>query len=92
MDALRNLFGGGNPQQEQQNAARENTSLLADWQSYSATSDVEAGAAGAAAGAREQLTKAAEDVGSSISSFFRSGYTTVSDGITNIQSTTLETS
>lgn len=82
MDTLRGLFGGGSAPA----AGADSPGLLADWQSYSGQ-DVEAGGApGAPAGG--QLTQAAEDIGSSIGSFFRSGYSAVSDGLGNLQAST----
>eukprot|EP00882_Tetradesmus_deserticola_P020687 GHRQ01022351.1.p1 GENE.GHRQ01022351.1~~GHRQ01022351.1.p1 ORF type:complete len:240 (+),score=89.54 GHRQ01022351.1:175-894(+) len=86
MDLIKNLLPGGASQQQQ--AAADGPSLLADWASYQQKSDVEAGVGTAAAGAG--ISAKAEEVGSSITSFFRSGYTAVSDGVTNISTTGLE--
>lgn len=87
MDAIKGFFGGGQSQQQQ----AESPGLLADWASYQQQADVEAGTAGTApAAASGQIGKRAEELGGSISSFFRSGYTAVSDGITTIGNTSLE--
>ncbi len=89
MDFLSKLLPGqpqaGGDQQQQGGG------LLADWQAYSG--DVESGGAPAARSpntAGGQLAKTAEEVGSSITGFLRSGYTAVSDGIGNIQTPSLE--
>jgi hypothetical protein len=88
MDLLKNLLPGGGSQQQQ--AAADSPSLLADWTSYQQQTDVEAGGSTAAAGAG--IAAKAEEVGSSITSFFRSGYAAVSDGVTSIGNTSLESS
>uniref|UniRef100_A0A383VCL2 Vesicle transport protein n=1 Tax=Tetradesmus obliquus TaxID=3088 RepID=A0A383VCL2_TETOB len=87
MDLFKNLLPGGSQQQQ---AAADSPSLLADWTSYQQQSDVEAGGSTAAAGSG--IAAKAEEVGSSITSFFRSGYAAVSDGVTTIGNTSLETS
>jgi hypothetical protein len=99
MDFLKLLMPGGTGGQGGGGAAGGNSGLLADWQAYSG--DVEAGGGGTAAAGTSgtsssttavpgQLAKAAEDVGSSLSSFFRGGYAAVSDGLGNIQTPSLE--
>lgn len=83
MQALRNLLPaavGGQQQQQQQES-----SLLSDWQSYQHQTDVEAGGAASVSGRAQEL-------GGSILTFFRSGYTAVSDGISNASVPTLESS
>lgn len=88
MDVFKGIFGG----RQQQSA--ESPGLLADWNSYQHQVDVEAGGAGSVgsipASTTGQLGRKAEDLGNSVSVFFRSGYTAVSDGITTIGSTSLE--
>lgn len=82
MQAIRNLLpaaAGGQPQQP----GSQQSSLLADWQSYSHQSDVEAGGMAGVSGRAQEL-------GGSILTFFRSGYSAVSDGISNAQVPTLE--
>jgi hypothetical protein len=82
MDFFKQLLPG------QQQQGQEQGGLLADWQAYSGQpgGDLESG--GAAAKAGSQIAKTAEDVGSSITGLLRTGYTAVSDGLGNIQSTT----
>lgn len=88
MDFLKQLLPGG---QQQQNAA-DGAGLLADWQAYSGQpgGDVESGGSAAASGgtAGSQIAKKAEEVGSSITGLFRTGYTAVTDGLGNIQQST----
>lgn len=81
---LRKLLPGGG---QQQTGTTDSPGLLADWNSYQQQSDVELGTAGNAV-----IVTRAEDVGSTITSMFRTGYTAVSDGITTIGNTSLETS
>lgn len=73
---------------QQQAGDQQEGGLLADWQAYSGQpgGDVESG--GAAAKAGSQIAKTAEEVGSSITGFLRTGYTTVSDGLGNLPTTT----
>jgi hypothetical protein len=85
MDFLSKLLPGQPAGADQQ----QQGGLLADWQAYSGQpGDVESGAA--ANTPANQLAKTAEDVGSSITGFLRTGYTAVSDGIGNIQTPSLE--
>ena len=89
MDYLKGLLpagaaaGGGSGQQ-----TAPQSGLLGDWQSYQATQDVEAG--GGAASTSQQLNKTVTELGTSITTFFRSGYTTVSDGVSGLQAPSLE--
>ncbi|KAI8467688.1 MAG: Got1/Sft2-like family-domain-containing protein [Monoraphidium minutum] len=82
MQALRGFLpaGLGGQQQEQQQS-----SLLSDWQSYQQQTDVEAGGPATVSGR-------AQEIGGSILTFFRSGYSTVSDGISNASVPSLESS
>lgn len=85
MDFFKQLLPGQQQQQDQGGAG-----LLADWQAYSGQpGDVESG--GAAGGAGSSIAKTAEEVGSSITGFFKTGYTAVSDGLGNIQASTSST-
>lgn len=86
MDFLTKLLPG----QQQAQGGSEQGGLLADWQAYSGQpGDVESGGA-ASTTPGGQLAKTAEDVGSSITGFLRTGYTAVSDSIGNIQTPSLE--
>lgn len=83
MQALKGLFdGGGGQSTQQQQQQQQSSSLLSDWQSYQQQTDVEAGG----------VAGRAQELGGSILTFFRSGYTTVSDGISNASVPTLESS
>lgn len=82
MDFFKQLLPG----QQQQSQQQGDAGLLADWQAYSGQpGDVESG--GTAAKAGSQIARTAEEVGSSITGFLRSGYTAVSDGLGNVQAT-----
>eukprot|EP00879_Flechtneria_rotunda_P014986 GHRR01015659.1.p1 GENE.GHRR01015659.1~~GHRR01015659.1.p1 ORF type:complete len:189 (+),score=29.63 GHRR01015659.1:210-776(+) len=83
MDLLRNILPG----QGQQQPNGGQPSLLADWNTYQEQADVEAGTTSTS----NQITKTAEDVSNSITSFFRTGYAAVSDGVSNVQAPNLET-
>ncbi len=92
MQSAQAFFKGlaGTPQQPQAQNQKEGVGLLADWAAYSGGQgrDIEAGTAstsGQQAGAAGSLSKNVEDVGNSISSFFRQSVQTVSDGIGNVQ-------
>lgn len=96
MDFLKQLMPTGAAGQDAAGAAggqQNGAGLLADWQAYSG--DVEAGSSGAAGGAASspagvagaKIAKTAEEVGSSITSMFRSGYTAVSDGLGTLPTT-----
>lgn len=83
MDFFKQLLPGGQQQQNEAGGA----GLLADWNAYSGQpGDVESGAASGTAGS--QIAKTAEEVGSSITGLFRTGYTAVTDGLGNIQQST----
>jgi hypothetical protein len=66
----------------------ETSGLLSDWNSYSRTSDLEAGTASTA----QHVAKAAEEAGSSLMNFFTSGVQRVQDGVTNMQAPSFENS
>lgn len=74
MDALKNLFGGG----QQASQAPETTSLLSDWQSYNKTParDVESGPS-----TSDALFQNVEKAGTSVSGFFKDSFTTVKQGV-----------
>jgi hypothetical protein len=96
MDFLKQLLpaGAGGDARAAGSQQQGQGGLLADWQAYSG--DVEAGpgagpgAGSSGAGGTGSIARTAEQVGSSISSFFRSGYSSVSDGLSSIQAPSLD--
>ncbi|GBF97008.1 hypothetical protein Rsub_09805 [Raphidocelis subcapitata] len=89
MQALLNALPAGLGGQQQQQ--KQQSSLLADWQTYQQHADVEGGGAAGGPGPAG-ISGRAQELGGSILTFFRSGYTTVSDGIGSAQIPTLESS
>ncbi|KAF8062925.1 SFT2 [Scenedesmus sp. PABB004] len=89
MDALRGWLpgGGGAAAAAPVSGGGAGPGLLADWSSYQQTADVEAGG-----GAGGGIAKTAEELGSSLGSFFTRSYAAISDGIGAVGSTSLESS
>lgn len=83
MDLFKNIVQGQRPMQPGSNQP----SLLADWNSYAQHSavDIEAGTSTSTG-----ISKTVGDIGGNISSKIRSGYTVVSDGISNVQAPNFE--
>lgn len=92
MDFLKGLVGqpapAGSAASGAAPAGAGNAGLLGDWQDYSRTADVEAGNTSAV----QDISRQAQDMGTSIFGALRSGYQQVSDGVTNIQAPSLDTS
>ena len=64
------------------------SSLLADWNTYQQQHDLESGTG---ASTSSSIGQQAEELGNNILSFFRNGYTSVSDGVSNVRAPSLET-
>jgi hypothetical protein len=84
-DAVGNFFKAMLPGQSPKQPPA--SSLLADWNTYQQQHDLESGTGASTSSIGQQ----AEEFGNNILSFFRSGYTAVSDGVSNVRAPSLET-